>query len=93
MQYYFVEKLEVIDGNLSSTELGYVTKLSSVEQINTSAYDSFNTWISENQNDLETQTISISACPHLPCYCVRSSTNNINGINITIVNDLNNLEN
>ena len=92
MQYYFVEKLEAIEGNLRSTELGYVTKINSVKVINKKAYNSFIDWTIENKNDLENQTISIEACPYLPCYCVRTSTNNINGINIKMIKDLNNLE-
>jgi hypothetical protein len=92
MEYYIVEKFEYVDDEIVYTSLGYLNSKDDAIVINNSGYNDLMGWLIEYEFDRETQIKFLVDCPYLPCYGVRSSTNNIDGTNLTLIADINNPE-
>ena len=93
MEYYIVEKFECVDDEIVYTTLGYIDSKDDAIVINNSGYNDLMGWLIEYVFDKESQIKFLADCPYLPCYGVRSSTNNIDGTNLTLIADINNPEN
>lgn len=93
MEYYIVEKFEYVDDEIVYTSLGYLNSKDDAIVINNSGYNDLMGWLIASEDNRKLQAVTLSECTYLPCYGVRSSTNNIDGTNLTLIADINNPEN
>jgi len=59
MNYYIIEKIECLEGEVTRSPIGYTMDESKAELANATSAD-YHSWISENIKDLESQTITVS---------------------------------
>ena len=88
--YHVVEKIEVISEELVYTVVGYVNNDTDKNSINSQGYNSFIDWMIDTEEDRQNQTTNNSDCTFLPCYGVRSTTNN--RIEMTFISNIDELE-
>jgi len=92
MQYYIVEKFECVGDEILTTTLGYINSKDDAIVINNGGYNDLISWLIQYEFDRKSQIKFLVDCPYLPCYGVRSSTNNIDGSGLSLITDINNLE-
>ena len=60
MEYYILNKIELVDGNVNFTTLGYLTNMEDCALINSKYESTYGSWIESNRSGLEDGTINIS---------------------------------
>lgn len=60
MRYYIIQKMSVVDGKVTSTDIGYTTNEEHRETLSSSFSDMIS-WLNSNKEDLESGTIDSSA--------------------------------
>ena len=93
MNYFIVEKIECVNDELVCTEIGYVLTHQDCEYINNNGYVNLINWLTANEVNRKLQEVTLSECPYFPCYGSRSSTNNIDNTNLSLITNLDNPEN
>jgi hypothetical protein len=89
--YYIVEKFEVIDGNVSYRDIGYISEDADIETLNLE-YNVYKNWLRDNEDERKTQTINDIDYANFPFYGIRKSTTNIDYLGIPLIEDLTNPE-
>lgn len=59
MEYYIIDKLELINGELTHTPIGYLTSQTAIDSIS-DKLNIFENWISLNRTDLENGFMGLS---------------------------------
>jgi len=85
MYYHIIHKIQLVDGSLKHTLIGYIDSMH---------YSSFETWVEENRIGLESGDTAPALFfdVHPVIYCGRHTTTNIEGLNLSLITDLDNLE-
>jgi hypothetical protein len=89
MEYHIVSKVEVVDGDLVKTPIGYT--LSEEDAINLTGYcGCWETWVEDNKSGLEDGSTFITELfdTHPTCYELGWVTDNIEGFEINILTTL-----
>jgi hypothetical protein len=90
--YYIITKIEIINENITYTNVGYVLSELDVETININ-YNNYSNWVETNKNDLENgiKLISeffINTPIVFGCF---TQTTYIEGLNLSLITNINNL--
>lgn len=88
MEYYIIDKLELIDGVLVYTPMGYLTSQEDVDatpEITTH----FEDWVDSNKTDLENGTVLLSDYFDLyqKSYVCNTISTSVDGMGIDLITD------
>lgn len=88
MQYYIIDKLELIDGALVHTSVGYLISQEDVDAA-PEICTCFEDWVNNNKADLENGNITLSSHfdTHGKSYVCNTVTTSIEGMGLTEITD------
>ena len=88
MTYYIIQKIELIDGSVVYTPVGYLTSKEDVDGAS-EICTCFTTWCNTNSEALAAGTINISEHfnSHGKSYVFTTTTNYIDGLNLELITD------
>lgn len=91
--YNIVNKIEYINNEVTFTPIGYVTSEIDINTINTNYENNLGDWIKNNINELNNgnKTIEEYFNSNPICYSAYQQTTNVDGMNLSLINDINNL--
>ena len=91
--YIIVNKIEFINSEVKYTPIGYVTLKSDANTINTNYANGLGSWINSNLIELTNNTNSIEEYFILNpiSYSANQETTNIDGMVLSLIEDINNL--
>ena len=94
MVYHIIHKIQLVNGSLNHTPIGYVESQEDSNIIDSMHYSSFETWVEDNRIGLESGNITPALFfdVHPVIYCGRHTTTDIEGLNLSLITDLNNPE-
>jgi hypothetical protein len=91
--YNIINKIELINGVVVYTPIGYSTNTLDIQSINSTYESSFGDWIRNNKNDLESGNIQVSDYfnNNPICYTAYQQTTSIEGMNLSEITDIQNM--
>lgn len=92
MEYYILDKIEFINGELIYTPIGYLTSQESLDSIS-DKLNIFENWIVSNRTDLENGDMDLSNFfeTNLHYYVCNTVTNSIDGMGLVEIININEL--
>lgn len=90
MEYCILNKIELVDGNVNFTTLGYLTNMEDCALINENYDSTYGSWIESNRSGLEDGTINISAFFDTTSvvYKTYQHTTSIEGMGLSEITDI-----
>jgi hypothetical protein len=88
MKYYIIDKLELIDGVLVHTSVGYLTSQEAVDAA-PEVTTHFEDWVNNNKADLENGNITLSSHfdTHGKSYVCNTTTTSVNDMGLSEITD------
>ena len=85
MEYCIKNKIELIDGAVVYTAIGYITNMDECATINADFEATFGSWIESNKTELELGTVLLSAFFDVTpiVYSAQQSTDSVEGMGLT----------
>lgn len=92
MEYYIIDKLELINGELIHTPIGYLTSQTALDSIS-DKLNTFENWINLNKTDLENGSMGLSDSfqTNNHYYVCNTITNYIDDMGLTEIININEL--
>lgn len=89
--YNIISKIEIINNEMKSTEIGFSTDQTLVDEINNIYYQPYEDWIIANREDLENQNIDIKSFFETTpvVYSANHFTTCIEGMELTEITNIN----
>lgn len=92
MEYYIIDKIELIDSELTYTPVGYLTSQESLEE-SSDMLNILNNWILLNKDDLENGVISLNNFfeTNEYCYTCNTTTTSVDDMGLFEIENINEL--
>lgn len=94
MNYCIVNRIELVDGEVKHTPVGYVTDENDCNTLNSNYESTLGDWLRNNISGLENGTTLLSEYFNVTPinYNAYQTTTNIDGMGLSLINDINNIE-
>lgn len=96
MEYHIVSRVTVENNQLVYTSIGYLTSSDDVENIKTTCCMPFMNWKNTNLEGLENGSVLVDTyfnnVSNPDLYDIGWATNNIDGLELPLITDINNLD-